>query len=146
MRIISTAILALASLVSAAAQPSLDVVVSGAWIRWLPADLPAAGYLILTNRGPVAEMLVGASSPDYKEISLHRIRTVEGMSGMTPVDSVMVAAGSSVDFAAQGYHMMLMHSRRTLHSGDRVPITLRFSTGQSVTASFEVRAGTATRP
>ena len=142
MRIISTALLTLASL-GPAAQPSPDVEVTGAWIHWLPANLPAAGYMILTNRGPAAAVLVGAISPDYQEITLHRTRTVDGLSGMIPVDSVTVAANTSVDFAAQGYHMMLMQSRRPLHSGDRVSVTLRFSSGRSKTASFEVRADAA---
>jgi copper(I)-binding protein len=143
MRIISTAILALASFASPAAQPSLDVEVTEAWIRWLPANLPGAGYMTLTNKGPVAEVLIGASSPDYGQITLHRTRTVQGLSGMVPLDSVTVAAHTSVDFAAHGYHMMLAQGRRPLHSGDRVPVTLRFASGQSMIASFEIRADAA---
>ena len=136
----ATALLALASLVSPASQPLPDVQAMGAWIRWLPADLPAAGYMTLTNTGAVPAVFVGAGSPDFGQITLHRTRTVQGVKGMVPVDSVTVAPGASVDFAAQGYHLMLMQSRRAVHPGDRVLVTLRFANGGSIDASFEVRA------
>jgi len=143
MRIISAALLALAGVGGLAAGPATGLEVSGAWIRWLPANLPAAGYLTLTNKGAVPAVLVGASSPDYGQITLHQTRTVHGVSDMVPLDSLSVAVNASVDFAAQGYHLMLMQSRRPLHSGDRVSVTLRFSSGRSMIASFEVRAAAA---
>ena len=55
-----------------AATDALRIQVDHAWIRWLPAGLPAGGYMSLTNRGDAAVNLVAASSPAYAEVSIHR--------------------------------------------------------------------------
>jgi periplasmic copper chaperone A len=48
-----------------------------------------------------------------------------------------------VDFAQAGYHFMLMQPRHPLRPGERVSITLRFSSGQSITVPFAVRGANA---
>jgi copper(I)-binding protein len=58
---------------------------------------------------------------------------------MTAVEHITIDAHSSLDFAATGYHMMLMQATKPLRPGDRVPITLRFADGSSVLVQFEVR-------
>jgi copper(I)-binding protein len=55
----------------AAAAPQ-RVRVEDAWIRSLPAGLPAGGYIRLSNVGDTAVNLVAASSPAYAEVSIHR--------------------------------------------------------------------------
>jgi len=116
-----------------------DVRVEDAWIRWLPAGIPAGGYLTLVNDGDRPAVLVGAESPDYGEVSLHVTRNEQGLSQMIPVPSVVVAPHSRLSFAAAGYHMMLMHPTVTTSPGDEVPITLRFADGLSLTVIFRVR-------
>ena len=46
-----------------AASPGAPIEVVAAWIRWLPAGLPAAGYATLVNRGDKPLSLISASSP-----------------------------------------------------------------------------------
>lgn len=113
--------------------------VDDAWIRWLPSDLPAAGYTTLANTGDRTVNLIGASSPDYGDVSLHRNYTRAGTVEMMPVDQIPIGPHSSLNFAATGYHMMLMQPHRPIKPGDHVPITLRFAGGSSLTVSFEVR-------
>jgi copper(I)-binding protein len=55
-----------------------EIKIEDAWIRWLPADLPAAGYVRMTTRAPRAVTLVGAASPAYAHVSLHRSVTEGG--------------------------------------------------------------------
>jgi len=50
-----------------------------------------------------------------------------------------VAAHSSLEFASQGYHLMLAHPTKALKPGDRVPVTLSFAGGHVVTVQFELR-------
>jgi copper(I)-binding protein len=111
-----------------------------AWVRWLPGSLPAGGYVTLVNSGDKAASLVKATSPDYAEVSLHRSSTVGGTSRMTPVDQISVAPHSSLDFAAQGYHLMLLHPARTLKPRDRVTLTLTFADGAALSVAFDLRA------
>jgi copper(I)-binding protein len=113
--------------------------VRDAWVRWLPAELPAGGYLTLVNSSDHPASLVAASSPDYAEVSLHRSRTVDGASRMGPVHEIAVAAHSSLAFAAHGYHLMLLHPTKPLKPGDHVPVTLMFAGGAALTVQFELR-------
>jgi copper(I)-binding protein len=132
--------------VAAAPAPAPAVAITDAWIRWLPANLPAGGYATLRNTGDTPLILTGASSSAYEDVSLHRTSSHEGMSQMQPVAQVKVAAGASLKFAADGYHIMLEHPTKALQPGDHVPITLHFSDGNSVTAQFELRRPDAAGP
>jgi copper(I)-binding protein len=127
---------ALAATAASAAAPPVRA--ENAWIRWLPANLPAAGYATLVNTGDRPEVLIGASSPDYGEVSLHQNVVRDGTVEMRPVERITLDPHSSLRLAAAGYHMMLMQPNKTLKPGDRVTITLRFLSG-ILTAQFEVR-------
>jgi copper(I)-binding protein len=127
--------------VCAAATGTRDasVQIADAWVRWLPGDLPAGGYLTLINSGDRPSSLIAASCPDYAEVSLHRSRNVGGTARMMPVHDITVAAHSTLAFATQGYHLMLAHPSKPLKPGDRVPVTLSFAGGSTVTVLFELR-------
>ena len=136
---LSSAFLTFSGTAALDARPALGIEITDAWIRWLPASVPSAGYMTLENHGSAAQALVGASSRIYGEITLHRSLKIEGMSGMAPVETLTLASKESVNFLSQGYHLMLTQPRRAIGAGERVPITLRFSSGQSVTVQFVVR-------
>ena len=119
------------------AAASLEV--EDAWIRWLPADLPAAGYLKLSNTSGVPATLTGVSSPAYTQLSLHRSLDEGGRMQMKPVERITIAAHSSLDFEATGYHMMLVQAIKPLKPADHVPVTLRFADGSSLLVQFELR-------
>ena len=121
-----------------------DIQVKEAWIRWLPANVPGGGYMTMINTGSAARTLIGASSPDYGEVSIHQTRNRNGMNEMTPVESIELRPLVLVRFAEGGYHLMLMQPKRSLKPGDRVLITLRFAQGPPVEVPFQVRAGNST--
>jgi periplasmic copper chaperone A len=131
------------------AQPSSAVStleIQDAWIRWLPAGLPAAGYLTLINHGDQPIRLTGASSDAYRDISLHHSMSHEGMSHMESVGEITVPAHSTLRFAATGYHLMLMQPAHTLAPGDHVVLALHFAGSADYSASFEVRAPNGNAP
>ncbi len=117
--------------------PTIQVV--EAWIRWLPAGVPAGGYVTLTNTGAKPVNLIAASSPDYGEVSIHRSIHRGGTIEMVPAEQITINPHSSLNFAATGYHFMLMQPSKPRVPGDHVPITLRFADGASLTVQFEVR-------
>jgi len=121
-----------------------DIQVKDAWIRWLPANVPGGGYMTLINVGSAPRVLIGASSPDYGEVSIHRTRIREGVSEMAQVESVELKPLIPVRFAEGGFHLMLMQPKRSLKPGGRALITLRFAQGPPVEVPFEVRAGNST--
>jgi len=123
-----------------------DLQIEQAWIRWLPANLPAGGYLTVANRGGRAVVLVGASSPDYAGVGLHRSVIQGGLSKMQPVERIVIAPHSTLAFRATGYHLMLTTPTRPVAPGARVPITLHFADGRSLVVNFEVRKPDASGP
>jgi copper(I)-binding protein len=133
--------IALAAGLHAAAASGL--VVSDAWIRWLPADLPAAGYLTIVNTGTVERVLVAVTSPAYGEVGIHRSVDDQGMHSMRPVDSITLKPRVPFRFAEGGYHLMLMHARTAIHPGERVVMTFHFGDGDAVEAVFAVRGSAA---
>lgn len=120
--------------------------VEHAWIRWLPANLPSAGYATLVNNGDRTLRLAGASSPDYGSVMLHRSRLAEGDSTMEMVDHLDVPAHGSVKLAPGGYHLMLSHARHPIKPGDKVPMTLRFADGSVLQVDFSVLPANAAGP
>lgn len=140
MRVISITLLVFTSIAAHGERPAFDIRVTDAWIRWLPAGVPGAGYLTLTNAGSEEQVLVGASSPDYAEVTLHQARTSQGINAMVPIESIKMAPAVSVNFAQAGYHFMLMRPRHPPRPGESVSMTLRFAGGRSITVPFAVRA------
>jgi copper(I)-binding protein len=142
LRRLCLALLACAGLAAAnPAGPTLRA--DNAWIRWLPAELPGAGYVTLTDSGDAPAVLIGASSPSYGSISLHRSMQAGDEMSMVPVEKITIHAHSSLDFALAHYHMMLMEPKANVRPGVRVPITLSFEDGSTLDVDFEVRPGDA---
>jgi len=139
-------LLAVLLCLTASAQDGAAVQVRDPWVRWLPGDLPAGGYLTLVNSGDTPVKLIGASCDDYGSVSLHRSRVQGGTSEMSPVEAITVKAHSSVDFAAAGYHLMLMQPKRSLKPGSRVIITLEFASIAPIAVQFELLAPNASGP
>lgn len=127
-----------------AATSPLDL--SGGWIRLLPGQLPAGGYFTLHNSSDHPVRLVGATSPDYGNVMLHHSAESGGQSRMVMVDSVPVPAHGTLKFAPGGYHLMLTQPKTTLKAGGKVPVTLRFNDGETLTAPFALRPADANSP
>lgn len=116
---------------------------SGAWIRLLPANLPAGGFVTLQNDGDQAVMLRGASSAAYGSVMLHKSSTDGGMGRMEMVDSLAVPAHGKVELSPGGYHLMMMNAPKVLAVGDRVVVTLVFGDGSKSDVGFVVRPANA---
>jgi copper(I)-binding protein len=131
---------AAASLTLLAPVPAFaKVEVSRAWSRPAAAGTTGAGYVTLTNTGPKADALIGVTSPASDRVAAHMTMVSGGMSMMHAAPRVEIAPGASVTFAPGGYHLMFEALKKPLAPGDRLPATLRFASGQTVSASFEVR-------
>src|SRR3546814_6703486 len=86
------------------------------------------------------------SSDLFARAMLHRSSEQNGQSQMQHVGTVTLAPQGTVRFAPRGYHLMLMGAKHPLAVGERVPVTLSFSDGSSVTVEFVVRPAGATGP
>ena len=134
--------LAFSPRVSAAGSGSAaaDLQVQDPWVRWLPAGLPAAGYLTLLNLSDTDRYLTGAASPDYAAVMLHESDTApNGEMGMRHVDKVRIPAHGEVRLAPGGYHLMLMKARHAIAPGDTVTVDLKFEDGRSLQVTLPVK-------
>ncbi len=110
------------------------------WVRWLPNDLPAAGYVTIKNNGDKPVDLIKASSPDYGSVMLHESVSNGSTSQMVMVDKVTVSAHGALNIAPGGYHFMLEHARHKISPGDTVKMELQFSDGTTLDTPFKVKS------
>ena len=144
--LIGAAMLAFSATALAAAPASPDAQVEQAWIRWLPAKLPAAGYAIIRNIGDEPLRLTGASSPDYGMVMLHHSRLAHGDSTMEMVEHMDIPAHGSVKLAPGGYHLMLSQPTHAIKPGDKVKIVFKFAGGAELQTDFSVLPANASDP
>jgi copper(I)-binding protein len=137
-------LLAASAIAATAATPTVRV--EHAWIRWLPANLPVAGYATIVNDGDGVARLTEVGSPDYASVMLHRSRLAQGDSTMEMVDHLDIPAHGSVKLAPGGYHLMLSHATHPVKPGDKVPMRLRFADGSVLQVDFSVRPANASGP
>ncbi|MDY6827933.1 MAG: copper chaperone PCu(A)C [Pseudomonadota bacterium] len=130
--------LALLSVGVQSAQNEETLRVEAAWVRAMPAGLPAGGYFRLHNGGATAVSLTGAESPAYGHVMLHQTTHQSGQSQMAKVEAVEVPAGAMVEFAPGGHHLMLMSPKVPVKLGERVQVRLLFEGHRPVDVSFAV--------
>ena len=135
-----------AAAVGAPPAPPAGVRIEHAWIRWLPASLPAAAYAEIVNDSAANLRITGASSPAYGMAMLHHSRLAHGGSTMEMIDHVDVPAHARVKLAPGGYHLMLSHATRSIKPGDTVKVTLEFAGGAKLQADFPVLPANASGP
>jgi periplasmic copper chaperone A len=131
--------LAFAFSLDAHAAGAQAISVQNAWVRWLPNDLPAAGYVTLANASDKPIDLVGVSSADYGEAMLHQTVPNGSTQKMVMVDKATVPAHGQLSIAPGGYHFMLMHAKRKIGPGDTVHLKLEFSDGETLDTPFAVK-------
>ncbi|HEY9130524.1 MAG TPA: copper chaperone PCu(A)C [Dyella sp.] len=109
---------------------------SAPWIRLLPANLPAGGFVTLLNDSDRDVSLRSASSPSYGSVMLHKSSTEGGMGRMEMVDSLSIPAHGKAMLAPGGYHLMMMNAAKPVAVGDKVKVTLQFGDGSTSTVEF----------
>lgn len=113
---------------------------SHAWIRLLPANLPAGGYVTLDNQGASAATLVSAQSTTYASVMLHQSTTDQtGNNTMHMLDRLVIPAHAQVALAPAGYHLMLQQGAHALKPGDTIDVTLNFADGSHLQVPFLIR-------
>jgi copper(I)-binding protein len=119
--------------------------VKDAWVRWLPNNLPAAGYVTLVNASDKPVDLVDISSNDYGGAMLHQTVSNGSTQKMVMVDKLTVPAHGQVAIAPGGYHVMLEDAKHKVAPGDTVHLTLKFSDGETLDTPFAVKSPAQTK-
>lgn len=115
------------------------VTVSDAWVRGVVASQTATGaYLTVTST--TATTLVGVASPAAETVEMHEMMMHGDMMMMHPVKRIAIPANGKVDFAPNGYHIMLIGLKRPLVDGQKIPLTLTFEDAAGAQGSTTVEA------
>ena len=97
--------------------------VTNPWIRATVPQQTASGAF-LQLRSPDNARLVAVNSPLAASVQLHKMEMNGGRMTMREVDAIELPAGSMVNLASGGYHVMLSGLKRQLKEGDVVPLSL----------------------
>ena len=73
-----------------------------------PGSMMTAGFGRLVNNSDTAMEISAYSSPQFGDVSLHQTVLEGGLSRMNEVPVLNLAAGSEIELAPGGYHLMLM--------------------------------------
>lgn len=116
------------------------LLITGAWVREAPPGAgAAAGYLTVFNSGAGPVTIIGATSPGFARVVMHRTEQIGGIARMRPLETLRVAAGGEVVFQPGGNHLMLIAPRAAFVEGDEVRLKLQCHNGESRSFSAPVR-------
>ena len=115
------------------------IVVRDAWIREPPPRSPAAGYLVVENRGGESVELVAVATEAAEQTEIHVMEYKNDRMTMRRVEGLQVPAGGEVALKPGGTHLMLMELRQPLRDGDEVELVLRFGDGTERRIQVPVR-------
>jgi copper(I)-binding protein len=112
------------------------------WIRMPVGPMQAmlAGYGRIENPCPAAVVVIGAGSPAFADVTIHRTAVVQGMSTMRAVPRLSLAAKGAAVFEPGGLHLMLMQPTSPPKVGDHLRIDFRLQDGRRVQGDFVVRS------
>jgi copper(I)-binding protein len=115
--------------------------VGNLWARATPkGSKVTAGYLTITNKGPVADRLVGGSADAASRFEVHDTVTENGVARMRQVTSLEIKPGQTIELKPGGMHVMLMGLKQPLSKGQTVKGTLVFEKAGTVAVEFTVQA------
>ena len=96
-----------------------------------------AGFGTLSNVTDEKIAVESFSSPQFRQISLHRSEVVNGVSRMSEVESLSLCAGESLEMTPGGYHLMLMGPLTNMAPGIIVNLDVTAADGRVF--RFDVR-------
>ncbi|MGI5473212.1 copper chaperone PCu(A)C [Streptomyces sp. CA-132043] len=123
---------------------SVDVVAAekSVWLRWLPNELPAAGYITLKNSSDTPLEVTKIHSPDYKKITAYQTVMDSESSKMVKHDTFTIPAKGEIAFVPGKYHLMCEKPTRRITPGDNGRFIFFLSDGKV----FKVRIPVRTSP
>jgi copper(I)-binding protein len=116
-----------------------QVKVEGAWVRpTVAGQQGGGGFVTLTS--PVADRLLGGSTPAAERFELHSMTMKGDVMEMRQVPAIELPAGRAVKLEPGGLHVMFIGLKQPLAAGSKLPVTLRFEKAGEVKVEFAIAA------
>lgn len=120
--------------------------VRDAWARATPPGFDAAAVYLTLQGGAKADRLTGVSTSRASMAQVHAVTTDDAVTRMRETNGVDIPAGTTVTFAPQGMHVMLLGLASPLNVGERFKLSLQFAASGKRDVSVVVVPATATGP
>ena len=110
------------------------------WSRPTPKDANiAGGYLTITNKGKVADRLIGGASPAASQIEVHEMANVDGMTKTRPLaNGLEIKPGKTIELKPGAYRILLLGLKEPLQLGQKVKGTLVFEKAGPVEIVYNI--------
>jgi periplasmic copper chaperone A len=117
-----------------------DISVEKPWARATPKGAAVGGgYMIIRNKGAVADRLTGGSADFASAVEVHEMSMKGGVMTMRPLaDGLEIPPNGAVTLAPNGYHLMFQGLKRQLVKGETVKATLTFQRAGDLSIEFAV--------
>jgi copper(I)-binding protein len=109
------------------------------WTRATPKGAQVAGgYMTITNRGPVADRLIGGSLAVANRFVIHEMMMDGDVMKMRPLDKGLeLPPGATVELNGS-LHLMFEGMKQPLQSGERIKGTLVFEKAGTIEIEYAV--------
>lgn len=127
---------------SALAKPvaAKGVAIESAWIREAPPGARViGGYATFRNLTGKDDRLMSITTDAAEQVEIHRMSMQGGMMRMEETPDLPLPAHAAVALKPGDRHFMLMHPKRPLRAGMKVPMTFAFARAGKVRLDVPVR-------
>jgi periplasmic copper chaperone A len=114
------------------------IIIKDAWMRPAPETFNSALYCTVINNGDKADTLYKAESEVSDDVQIHETYKKGDMTGMRPVENLVIAPHDSVVFKPGGYHIMLMKLKENAVVNNKKPVSLFFKVAGQIKIQAEV--------
>jgi copper(I)-binding protein len=104
-----------------------------------PGAEAMAAYMTIENPSDGVRRITGISSPDFKEVQIHRSTLEHGVSHMQQLDQLVIEAGSEVELKPGGTHLMLLEPARDYEPGELILLEIHEADGTQHNLGLKVR-------
>jgi copper(I)-binding protein len=110
------------------------------WSRPTPKGANiAGGYLTITNKGKVADRLIGGGSPAASQIELHEMANVDGATKTRVLaNGLEIKPGETVKLRPGAHRILLLGLKEPFELGQKVNGTLVFEKAGSVEIVYNI--------
>ena len=147
--VLVAATISLAVFAAAAHEPSAGAItITSPWMRATPKGVTVGGaYMTITNTGTETDHLIGTASTVAAKLEVHQMSTHDGIMMMGLVEGGLeIKPDETVILNPESLHIMLIGLKQPLVEGDRIPVTLEFSSAGKVEVRYLVGAVGALAP
>ncbi len=116
-----------------------DLIISRPWARPAAEGASGAAYLKIENDGKEADEVLSVESPAAEKTELHETKDENGVMTMRAVKGgIEIRPGASVEFKPGGYHIMLLHLKKGLVEGEKIPLTIKLAKAGEIVVDAKV--------